>query len=122
MSHNDHSTSTRAAVCSVTFDTVLHMFQAEKKAVVSVPPSASIEQALATMKNHNILTLPITSRAFPSKYVYILSSFDILLYWVKFSKTLRVDSLSPAPSAVAEAWFDCTVESAMTMDAELEVI
>ncbi|KAI9334156.1 hypothetical protein BDR26DRAFT_867455 [Obelidium mucronatum] len=60
------------------------------------------------MATHNVLTLPITSRAFPEKYVYILSTLDILLYIVSRQKAGSTLDLS------------ATVESAMTMDAEME--
>ncbi|KAJ3013678.1 UNVERIFIED_CONTAM: hypothetical protein HDU68_000584 [Siphonaria sp. JEL0065] len=95
-----------------------------KKTVVSIPPQTTIENALKTMvrdsafktnnklkpkkATNNVLTLPITSRAFPNKYVYILSTLDILLYVVSRQK------------AGGSLDLTATVESAMTMDAEQE--
>ncbi|KAJ3211291.1 hypothetical protein HDU67_004633 [Dinochytrium kinnereticum] len=81
----------------------------EKKPVVSVSPTATIEDALAIMTKHNVLTLPITSRVWPDKYVYILSSFDILQFFVSrhHGKLGGLDLQS-------------TVEEAMTLDSEQE--
>ncbi|KAJ3074488.1 hypothetical protein HDU98_011171 [Podochytrium sp. JEL0797] len=78
-----------------------------KKPVVSVSPQCTIQDALKTMADNNILTLPVSSRAFPDKFVYILSTLDILLYVVKGEKGHTLDLTS-------------TVEAAMTMDAEME--
>ncbi|KAJ3293078.1 hypothetical protein BCR33DRAFT_854158 [Rhizoclosmatium globosum] len=79
-----------------------------KQNVISVPPQSTIETALKTMASHNILTLPITSRAFPNKFAYILSTLDILLYVTSRQKPGSQLDLS------------VTVETAMTMDAEME--
>ncbi|KAI8847330.1 hypothetical protein BC829DRAFT_247431 [Chytridium lagenaria] len=61
------------------------------------------------MAKHNVLTLPITSRVWPDKYVYILSSFDILQFFVSkhHGKLGGVD-------------LESTVEAAMTLDYEAE--
>ncbi|KAJ1554772.1 hypothetical protein HK405_004096 [Cladochytrium tenue] len=97
----------RPRLCSLTFQEL----GLEKQNVVSVSPTCSLEDALATMAKHNVLTLPITSRAFPSRYVYILSTFDILLYLV----SSRVSSKNAQPDLART-----TVEDAMTMDSEME--
>ncbi|KAJ3352229.1 hypothetical protein HDU83_008281 [Entophlyctis luteolus] len=78
-----------------------------KKSVVSAPPDMSIEECLHTMAANNVLAIPVTSRAFPNKYVYILSTLDILLYIVSRKKTHALD-------------LSVSIENAMTMDAEME--
>ncbi|KAI8622657.1 hypothetical protein BC830DRAFT_1076334 [Chytriomyces sp. MP71] len=78
-----------------------------KQSVVSISPETTIEAALKTMASNNVLTLPITSRAFPNKFIYILSTLDILLFVVAREKGGSLD-------------LSLTVEEAMTMDAEME--
>ncbi|KAI9356583.1 hypothetical protein DFJ73DRAFT_823253 [Zopfochytrium polystomum] len=101
------SSSGSVRLLSLTFQD-LHL---DKQQVVSVGPHCSLQDALATMAKHNVMTLPISSRAFPNKYVYILSSFDILLYLV----SSRIRNKNSAPDLAKT-----TVEAAMTMDAEME--
>ncbi|TPX66664.1 hypothetical protein CcCBS67573_g07742 [Chytriomyces confervae] len=79
-----------------------------KPKVISIPPQCTIETALKTMAENNVLTLPITSRAFPSKFVYILSTLDILMYVVAREK------------GGAHLDLGVTVESAMTMASSLK--
>ncbi|TPX66222.1 hypothetical protein CcCBS67573_g07899 [Chytriomyces confervae] len=81
-----------------------------KPKVISIPPQCTIEKALKTMAENNVLTLPITSRAFPSKFVYILSTLDILMYVVAREK------------GGAHLDLGVTVESAMTMASSLKAI
>ncbi|KAJ3197964.1 hypothetical protein HDU82_001339 [Entophlyctis luteolus] len=73
-----------------------------KKSIVSAPPDMSIEECLHTMAANNVLAIPVTSRAFPNKYVYILSTLDILLYIVSRKKTHALD-------------LSVSIENAMTM-------
>ncbi|KAJ3320981.1 hypothetical protein HDU76_000175 [Blyttiomyces sp. JEL0837] len=101
----------KAKICSKTFDD-LHF---ENPTVISIKPDCTIEDALTTMSKNNVLTLPITSRAFPNKFVYILSSFDILLYIVSKQRDALRSSNSHGGLDLSH-----TVEMAMTMDAEME--
>ncbi|KAJ3112143.1 hypothetical protein HDU96_004911 [Phlyctochytrium bullatum] len=81
----------------------------KKPPVVSVSPSTTIEDALSVMAKHNILTLPITSRVWPDKYVYVLSSLDILQFFVSRHR-----------GKLAGLDLTSTVDAAMTLDAEQE--
>ncbi|KAJ3096769.1 hypothetical protein HDU97_005601 [Phlyctochytrium planicorne] len=89
----------RAAVLSKTFVDL----NLEKPAIISVPPTSTIEEALAVMGKSNIISIPITSRVWPNRYIAILSLLDILQFFL----SNRIDLSS-------------TVEAALTLDPEQE--
>ncbi|KAJ3158617.1 AMP-activated serine/threonine-protein kinase regulatory subunit [Irineochytrium annulatum] len=108
----------KARVLSRTFEDLLacRSRTPSHSKIVSIPPTASIEEALAVMAKHGILTLPITSRAFPRKHVYILSSLDLVSFLVS-----RLCSNAPSASQTAGGvQLTSSVEEAMTLDSEME--
>ncbi|KAJ3417500.1 hypothetical protein HDV05_003364 [Chytridiales sp. JEL 0842] len=92
-----------ADFCSVTFSQLSTV--SNKKPVISVAPTATVQEALDVMAKNNVLTLAVPTRAFPDKFSFLLSTFDIVLHLANHPEN-DVNTL--------------TVEDCMTLDSERE--
>jgi hypothetical protein len=85
----------------------------QRPTLVSIHPDQSISEALELMAQHNLLSLPVQSRAFPEKYSSIINLFDILSFIVK--------KCGGNPHLLnSSLHLDESVESSMTLDVEEE--
>lgn len=64
----------------------------DKRDLVSVPATTTVDQALGIIQRENVLALPVTDASKPDEYVGIISIFDIMAY-VAFG-SFRVDETS----------------------------
>lgn len=62
----------------------------DKRDLVSVPATATVDQALQVIQRENVLALPVTSSDNPEEFVGMISIFDIMTY-VAFG-SFRVDA------------------------------
>jgi hypothetical protein len=75
----------------VTFSELLG--EANKLAIVSVPPDTTLEALLGLMNSQKIFTIPIQSRSRRGKFIAVFSTQDILHHILKkTNKTLNKDS------------------------------